>query len=159
FPTQFITRGFYPRIEIRYKSSTAKAYFKAERALRIETTINNANDFQLKKTLNAANWQALRQTGAQINARFLEALGEHDPGLPDNATLTAVVLPSLHAGQRAPGLRFGDPRVTALLGALCVFEHLWHGLTNASLREQMAHLFDRAYSSSKATYDLRRLRL
>jgi hypothetical protein len=86
-------------------------------------------------------------------------LGEHEPALPDSATLTAVVLPSVHAGQRAPGLRFGDPRVSALLGALCLFDHLWHGLTNASLREQMTHLFDSAYSSAKATYDLRRLRL
>lgn len=86
-------------------------------------------------------------------------MGEHEPGLPDAATLTAVVLPSLHAGQRAPGLRFGDPRVVALLGALCSFDHLWHGLTNPSLRNQMAQLFHPAYSSSKATYDLRRLRL
>jgi hypothetical protein len=159
FATQVITRGVYPRIEIGYKSCRAKAYFKQERALRVETTINNATDFDLKKTLNASNWRALRQTGARINARFLAALGEHEPGLPDSATLTAVVLPSLHAGQRAPGLRFGDPRVTALLAALCLFDHLWHGLTNASLRAQMAQLFDRAYSSAKATYDLRRLRL
>jgi hypothetical protein len=159
FATQVITRGVYPRIEIGYKSSHAKAYFTQERALRVETTINNATDFNLKKTRNAGNWRALRQTGAEINARFLAALGENEPALPDNATLTAVVLPSVHAGQRAPGLRFGDPRVTALLGALCVFDHLWHGLTNASLRAQMAQLFDRAYSSNKATYDLRRLRL
>jgi hypothetical protein len=159
FATQVITRGVYPRIEIAYKSCAAKAYFKAERALRVETTINNASDFELKKTLNATNWRALRQTAAQINARFLAALGEHEPGLPDSATLTAVVLPSVHAGQRAPGLRFGDPRVTALLGALCLFDHLWHGLTNASLRAQMTQLFDHAYSSAKASYDLRRLRL
>ena len=159
FATQVITRGVYPRIEIGYKSCRAKAYFKQERALRVETTINNAADFALKKTLNAHNWRALRQTGAQINARFLAALGEHEPDLPDSATLTAVVLPSVHAGQRAPGLRFGDPRVTALLAVLCSFDHLWHGLTNASLRAQMAQLFDRAYSPAKATYDLRRLRL
>jgi hypothetical protein len=159
FATQVITRGVYPRIEIAYKSCAAKAYFKAERALRVETTINNASDFELKKTLNTTNWRALQQTAAQINARFLAALGEHEPGLPDSATLTAVVLPSVHAGQRAPGLRFGDPRVTALLGALCAFDHLWHGLTNASLRAQMTQLFDHAYNSAKASYDLRRLRL
>jgi hypothetical protein len=154
-----ITRGVYPRIEIGYKSCAAKAYFKQERALRVETTINNASDFELKKTLNAQNWRALRQTGTQINARFLAALGEREGGLPDAATLSAVVSPSVHSGQRAPGLRFGDPRVTALLGALCSFDHLWHGLTNASLRQQMAQLFQPAYSSGKATYDLRRLRL
>ena len=48
FSTQVVTPGVHPRIEIRYKSSGAKAYFKQQRALRVETTINNANDFGLK---------------------------------------------------------------------------------------------------------------
>jgi hypothetical protein len=159
FSTQVITRGVYPRIEIRYKSCGAKAYFKGERALRVEATLNNAGDFGLKKTLNAKNWNALCVTGARINARFLDALGEHEPGLPDPTALQVVVLPSLHAGQRAPGLRFGDPRVTGLFGALCSFDHIWEGLTNAGLRKLMAKLFCPDYSSAQATYDLRRLRL
>ena len=159
FSTQVVTPGVHPRIEIRYKSSGAKAYFKQQRALRVETTINNANDFGLKKSLTSDNWRALRRTGAQVNDRFLHALGEDQPGLPDAQTLHAVVLPSLHQGQRAPGLRFGDPRVTALLAALCSFEHLWHGLTNASLREMMARLLHAGYTPAQATYDLRRLRL
>jgi hypothetical protein len=37
------------------------------------------------------------------------ALGEGQPGLPDAATLESVVLPITHDGQRAPGLRFGEP--------------------------------------------------
>jgi hypothetical protein len=49
--------------------------------------------------------------------------------------------------------------VVALLGALCSLNHIWQGLTNASLRTLMAQLFDPAYSSAQATYDLRRLRL
>ena len=110
FATNVITRGVYPRIEIRYKSSGAKAYFKHEQALRVEATLNNAEDLRLKKTLNAKNWRALRAAGAQVNERFLNALGEGAPGLPDPAALQAVVMPSVHDGQRAPGLRFGDPR-------------------------------------------------
>jgi hypothetical protein len=38
---------------------------------------------------------------------------------PDPAALQAVVLPSVHDGQPAPGLRFGDPRVMALLACAC----------------------------------------
>ncbi len=159
FATNVITRGVYPRIEIRYKSSGAKAYFKHEQALRVETTLNNSADLDLKKTLNAANWRALRHAGAQVNERFLGALGDGAPGLPDPAVLVAVVMPSIHDGQRAPGLRFGDPRVVALLGALCAFDTVFNGLTNAALRTRMAGLYDKRYSSAQATYDLRRLRL
>ncbi|MGH9920417.1 MAG: hypothetical protein ACRD6W_16305 [Nitrososphaerales archaeon] len=159
FSTSVITRGVSPRISVRYKSSGTKAYFKEERALRVETTIDNATDFGLRKTLNAENWRALRAVGDRVNARFLEALGEGEPGLPEPGVLATVVLPSVHDGQRAPGLRFGDPRVVALLAALCAFDHIWSGLTNASLRGLMQSLFDSDYTSARATYDLRRLRL
>jgi hypothetical protein len=116
-------------------------------------------DFGLKKTLNSDNWRALRRVGAEVNARFLAALGEGQAGLPDPVTLETVVLPSTHDGQRAPGLRFGDPRTMALLACVASFAHVFAGLTNKSLRAQMAALFQPTYSSAQATYDLRRLRL
>lgn len=68
-------------------------------------------------------------------------------------------MPSTHDGQRAPGLRFGDPRVMAMLSSLASFAHVIGGLTNAGLREHMVALYDTDYSSGQATYDLRRLRL
>ena len=49
--------------------------------------------------------------------------------------------------------------VVALLGAVCAFDTVFDGLTNAALRVRMAVLYDAAYSSAQATYDLRRLRL
>lgn len=70
-----------------------------------------------------------------------------------------MVLPSLHGGQRAPGLRFGDPRTMALLGSIATFAHVIGGLTNKALRSQMAVLWQPGYTSAQATYDLRRLRL
>jgi hypothetical protein len=69
------------------------------------------------------------------------------------------VLPTVHDGQRAPGLRFGDPRVTALLASIASFEHVTKGLTNAGLRQHMADLYQPDYTTRQATYDLRRLRL
>jgi hypothetical protein len=159
FTTQVITPGTRARIEIRYKTSGAKAYLKQGRALRVETTINNPEHFELRKTLNANNWRALRRVGEAVNARFLEALGEGAPGLPDTDTLQAVVLPTTHDGQRAPGLRFGDPRVMALFASIASFEHVTRGLTNPGLRRLMADLYHPGYTSRQATYDLRRLRL
>ena len=125
----------------------------------METTVNNATDFAVHKTLNADNWRALRRVGADTNARFLAALGEGQPGLPDPATLESVVLPTIHDGQRAPGLRFGDPRTMALLGSIAAFAHVIGGLTNRSLRAQMAVHWQPDYTSAQASYDLRRLRL
>ena len=68
-----------------------------------------------------------------------------------------LVSPSIHDGQRAPALRFGDPRVMALLSCLCAYTHLFQGLTNHSLRELVAGLLP-GYSARQMTYDLRRLR-
>jgi hypothetical protein len=59
--------------------------------------------------LNAPKWKTLRRIGADTNARLLAAIGEGQAGLPDPAILESVVMPTMHDGQRAPGLRFGDP--------------------------------------------------
>ncbi|HEX2273106.1 MAG TPA: hypothetical protein VHG90_04440, partial [Acidimicrobiales bacterium] len=159
FATEVITRDVAPQLQIHYKSSKAKAYLKEGRALRVETTVNNASDFAVHKTLTADNWRALRRLGAATNARFLAAIGEGQAGLPDLATLESVVLPSVHDGQRAPGLRFGEPRVMALLASVAAFAHVIGGLTNKSLRTQMEVLWKPCYTSPQASYDLRRLRL
>jgi hypothetical protein len=159
FATEVITRDVAPQLQIRYKSSKAKAYLKEGRALRVETTVNNPDDFALHKTLTAGNWRALRRLGAGTNARFLAAIGEGQAGLPDLATLESVVLPSVHDRQRAPGLRFGEPRVMALLASIAAFAHVIGGLTNRSLRTQMEVLWRPGYTSAQASYDLRRLRL
>ena len=121
--------------------------------------MNNASDFALHKTLNAENWHALRRVGADTNARFLATLGEGRPGLPDPATLESIVLPERPRRPTAPGLRFGDPRTMALLGSIAAFAHVIGGLTNKSLRAQMAAHWRSDYSSAQASYDLRRLRL
>ena len=42
FATEVITRDTAPQLQIHYKSSKAKAYLKEGRALRVETTVNNA---------------------------------------------------------------------------------------------------------------------
>lgn len=157
--TAVITRDVDPQIQIRYKSNKVKAYFKEQRTLRVETTINNPDDFGVKRRLTAENWTALRRVGSETNARFLAALGEGEHQAPDTTTLEAVVLPSVSDdGLRAPGLRFGDPRVVALLGSVASFTHVVGGLTNAGLCRLMQGLFDPAYTPRRATYDLTRLR-
>ena len=65
-------------------------------------------------------------------------------------------------GQRAAALRFGDPRVQALLSVLVVFRLLPDGFSNRDLRDHLAPLLGldpSAMTAGRMTYDLRRLRL
>ena len=59
-------------------------------------------------------------------------------------------------------MRFGDPRVQALLAALLSFRVLPEGFQNRDLRETVSPLIGlpvSEYSRGRMTYDLRRLRL
>jgi hypothetical protein len=158
FQTKVINRGVEPAIQVLYKHSKVKQYFKEGRALRTETTVNDTYDFGVGRRLNRANWQALLQLGQQTNERLLDAQLQACACAPDATTLERVVPPSrTEDGLPAPALRFGDPRAQALLTALCCFQHLLEGLTNRTLRSLVAgYLPD--YTARQMTYDLRRLR-
>jgi hypothetical protein len=70
--------------------------------------------------------------------------------------------PILLSTRRVSALRFGDPRVHALLQALSHFAHVLQGSQNRDLRPLVAALLGReldAYSRAAMTYDLRRQRL
>jgi hypothetical protein len=157
FQTKLITRGTQPVIQAHYKHSKVKQYFKDGRALRTETTVNDPYDFGVNRTLSADTWTALLTLGHDTNTRLMTAQLQACRCAPDPTALQAVVLPSIHDGLPAPGLRFGDPRVMALLACLCHWGHLFAGLTNRSLRELIAEQVP-GYNARQATYDLRRLR-
>ena len=62
--------------------------------------------------------------------------------------------------RKAPGLKFGDARVHALLACLLAFRLTVEGFTNAQLRALVAEMLGLAsLSPGQMTYDLRRLRL
>jgi hypothetical protein len=56
-------------------------------------------------------------------------------------------------------VRFGDPRVQALAGALSYTLFAVTGITNKSLRALMTGLLGGTYTMNQASYDLARLRL
>jgi hypothetical protein len=158
FRTKVITPGVEPAIQIHFRSSKAKQYFKERRALRTETTINNTRDFGVGRLLTDTNWNALIDIGHEINQRFLDHQLDACACAPDATLLERVVLPSTtNDGLPAPGLRFGEPRTMALLACLCSYQHLFAGLTNKSLRALIAVLIP-DYGPRQMTYDLRRLR-
>ena len=67
-------------------------------------------------------------------------------------------MPTVDAdGRRSPALRFGDPRVMALLGALCAMVNNL-GFTHRSMRARVSSLLGSTYSTNQMSYDLVRLR-
>jgi len=158
FQTRVFNRGDQVALQVHYKHSKVKQYFKEGRALRTETTVNDSRDFGTGRLLTDANWRALLEIGHQVNERLLDAQLEACACAPDAATLERVVLPSrTDDGLPAPALRFGDQRVQALLAALCAFPHLLEGVSNRSLQPLVAARLP-GYTPRQMTYDLRRLR-
>jgi hypothetical protein len=126
--------------------------------LRTETVIGDTRDFGIGRRVTSDNWRALRAVGEQANRRLCDAQAVDARPAPDVVTLARVTRPSTTPdGLHAPSMRFGDPRVMAVLAALLGFCHLIAGFTNQQLVELVGALLDTPYSSRQATYDLRRL--
>ncbi|MDX1430273.1 MAG: hypothetical protein R3282_08295, partial [Rhodothermales bacterium] len=160
FRTRVFTNGVTPSLHVEYKSSRIKQYHKEGRALRTETTINDSHDFGIGRRL--CNLPALREIGFSANWRLLDAerLG-HDP-LIGEQVFREITQPAVLDGQRAPALRFGDPRVHALLAAIVIYRLQPEGFTNRQLRLHLAELLGLSpeqFGAGRMTYDLRRLRL
>jgi hypothetical protein len=86
----------------------------------------------------------------------------HNSGLSGDS-IQRVVRPAVtEDDKKASGLKFGQPRVMALLLALTLFHHLIDGFRNHDLKQQVADLLGlplAEYTPHQMTYDLRRLRL
>jgi len=128
------------------------------RALRIEIVVNDPGDLGCLRRL--PNLDELQTRARAVNRRLLdtERVGQGcvlaSPAFERIAYLTLT-----EDGRRAPALRFGDPRVQALAGALCTTTLAVTGITNKLLRALMTGLLGGAnYSMNQASYDLARLR-
>jgi hypothetical protein len=160
FRTRVITDGVVPSFHLDYKGTRIKQYHKEGRALRTETTINNARDFDIGKRLQ--NLPRLRQVGFQANRRLLEAEKiSHDCLLAEEA-FQQINRPRQVEGQRVSALRFADSQVQSLWNALLLFPLLPRGFSNRDLRQQLAPLLGQLpekLTPGRMTYQLRRLRL
>jgi hypothetical protein len=145
-------------LNIFYKHSRIKQYLKEGRAMRIETVINAPRDIGCNARL--PNLDELQSKARAVNRRILEAERAGQGTVLASPAFERIAHPSADAdGRRTPALRFGDPRVTALAGALCATLTAATGITNKSLRALMTGLLHAPYTPGQMTYDLRRLRL
>jgi hypothetical protein len=156
FRTRVVTEGVEPTLSITYKSSRVKQYLKQGRAIRIETVINQPNDIGVQRRVT--HLEELGVIAKGVNRRILDV--QRVATGPDlSASLfEQVALPYGCDGQRTVALRYGDPRVMALMAALTLSLHHIAGFTNASLRPVVATLLGGDYRTSQMGYDLWRLR-
>jgi hypothetical protein len=140
------------------KHSRIKQYLKDGRAMRIEAVINAPRDLGCNARLPSL--EALQAKARAANHRILEAERAGQGTVLASPAFERIAHPSADAdGRRTPALRFGDPRVMALAGALCTTLLAASGITNKSLRALMTGLLHAPYTPGQMTYDLRRLRL
>jgi hypothetical protein len=158
--TRILTQGVVPSLHVYYKNTHLKQYHKEGRALRTETTINNAYDFGVGRRLK--NLPALRQIGQAANHRVLEVERlTHDCHIGAEA-FHKLQQPAEVDGQHASALPFGQERVQALLAVLVLFCLQPQGFRNRQLRPLLAQWLDLQPSDirpGRLSYDLRRLRL
>jgi hypothetical protein len=145
-------------LNVYYKHSRIKQYLKDGRAMRIETVINAPRDLGCNARLH--NLDELQARARACNHRILDAERAGQGTVLASPAFERIAHPSVDAdGRRTPALRFGDPRVQALAGALCTTLLAATGITNKSLRALMTGLLRAPYTPGQMTYDLRRLRL
>ena len=157
FKTKVITRGTEVTMNAFYRHSRVKQYLKDSRALRIETVINDARDIGCQRRLH--NLDELHARARAINNRVLDTERAGQGCVLANPVFERIAHPSVTAdGRRATAMRFGDSRVQALAGALCVTLCAVTGITNRSLRALMTGLLGAPYGMTQASYDLARLR-
>ncbi|MFZ0131222.1 MAG: hypothetical protein WAK95_01690 [Desulfobacterales bacterium] len=160
FRTQIVTKEVVPSINVGYKHSKIKQYFKEGQGLRTETTINDTRDFNIGRRLK--NLGALRQIGFAANRRLLSVQTlSHDCAIGAQR-FTSLVEPAVVEGQRVSALPFGNARVLALMHTLCLLCLTVNGFRSRDFRQcfcQFSGLVPEHHSQGKVTYDLRRLRL
>jgi len=161
YRTRVITDGVSPSLHVEHRSSHIKQYFKEGRALRTETTINDAADFRSPKGLD--NFLHLREVGNNINRRLLEVERMSQSCVLSQDAFDRLQRPLvLDGGQRVSALRFGDARIMAALHALTSFALVAEGFRNRDIRGHVAALLGTTtdqYTPGRMSYDLRRLRL
>jgi hypothetical protein len=156
FATRVVTRGVEVTINVCYRHSRIKQYLKEGRALRIETVVNSPTDLGCQRRL--CHLDELQVKARACNRRMVDAERVGQGCVLASPAFERVAQPSVTAdGRRAPALRFGDPRVMALVGALCVVLNAVVGFTNRSLRAQVTAILGAPYSANQMSYDLARL--
>jgi len=140
------------RVKHRVGDNTLKMYDKAQRVLRIETTINDAGMFD---SLHRAEgrpdsplaWRKMRKAVAdlprraevsrQANAEYLTALAAVGDTTPAQQVLDPVSRAKTAPGQRVRALRPVSPEDAALFAAVLGGQYLLAGFSNRQIQQAL----------------------
>jgi hypothetical protein len=144
------------RIKHCVKKNSVKAYNKAGNLLRVETTMNDPDDFKVFRTKEGdphgkAAWRTLRRGVADIyrraqvsqasNERYLDALAAADTSTPLGELIRHICKPTTYNGKRVRALRpWAEPDL-ALFHAVSRGEFCINGFRN---RDLQSLLYDQA---------------
>ncbi len=118
YKTKIVTYGTEVNVNAFYRHSRIKQYLKDGRALRIETVINDPGDLGCLRRLQ--HLDELQTRARAVNTALLDTERVGQGCVLASPAFERIARPTLtEDGRRAPALRFGDPRVQALAGALC----------------------------------------
>src|SRR5512133_1902147 len=158
FATKVVTRGVEVAVNVFYRHSRIKQYLKEGRALRAETVCNSPDDLGCQRRL--VHLDELQARARAANRRLLDTERAGQGCVLASPAFARVAQPSTdgQAGYPTGALRFADPRVMALAGALSLLLTRVVGFTHRSLRAQVAALLGTPYSATQMSYDLTRLR-
>jgi len=165
------------RIKHRVNKNSIKMYDKQGSVLRVETTINNADEFKVYRTREGdpdgqLSWRRLRrgvadmhrraQVSQAANERYLAALEPAGQTTPLGELAQQVTQPVTWLGRRVRGLRPLASEDTGLLVAVARGEFTVNGFRNRDLRVILspheAPKEEQKRQASKVTRQLRMLR-
>jgi hypothetical protein len=150
--TSYLVRPEGVRVRHWLQENSIKMYDKQGSVLRIETTINNARRFTVRrmtmwKGVRAWRWVRMRHGVADLrrrveishaaNQRYLEALAVVDVPSPAHQLLDAVSRPVTKDRRPYRALRPVSPQEAVVFAAVLKGEFLLKGFTNRDLREQL----------------------
>jgi len=137
------------RIKHRVGDNSVKMYDKQGSVLRVETTINDVDQFKTFRAPEnqpdaAPSWQRMRKGVADLprraevsqaaNQRYLTALASVEQTVPLGELTTRLCRPATYKGRRVRALNPHAPGDAALLAAISRGEFTLNGLRNQDLR-------------------------
>jgi hypothetical protein len=162
------------RVKHRAKFNWIKMYDKAGTVLRVETVINQPEEFRVRRRMRRNGkwtnlWGPMRkgiaflfryqQVSAQSNARYLDALACVDDPTPAIRELDALTrAATTHNGRKVRPFNPLCREDRTLFEVLLAGEHALHGFTNRDLRAKLARTpFPLAAESEKQPGQITRL--
>jgi DNA-binding transcriptional ArsR family regulator len=144
-------------IRVHFDRLTLKIYTKGERVLRIEAMAHNARDLRCGTSLE--RYGLMMAALRQMVKRFIEVLDCIDAAFIEPGMLDTLPQPSQVGRARVGGVDLNRARMRAVVESVLALGPMPRGFSASDVAERVrANLSDEKYTTSRAAYDLRKLR-